>query len=52
MIANDFFEWLNTAECFGRADGETVVQEFGAEYEIVNSPTDYYAPIIVEFTDG
>ena len=52
MIANDFFEWLNAAECFGRADGETVVQEFGAEYEIVNSPNDYYAPVIVEFTDG
>ena len=25
---------------------------FGAEYEVVNSPDDYYAPVVVEFTDG
>jgi hypothetical protein len=40
------------AECDGRADGETIVQEFGAEYKVVNSPDDYYAIVVVEFQDG
>lgn len=52
MIANDFFKWLYTAEHFGRDDGWMLLHEFGAEYEIVNSPDDYYAPVVVEFTDG
>jgi hypothetical protein len=52
MIADDFFDWLYVAECDGRADGETVVQEFGAEYKVVNSPDDYYAIVVVEFQDG
>ena len=52
MIADDFFEWLKAAECSGRAEGVEVVEEFGAEYEIVNSPADYYSAIEIAFTDG
>jgi hypothetical protein len=32
--------------------GYTIVQEFGAEYKVVNSPDDYYAIVVVEFQDG